>query len=76
MIKCKKSFNPTIIYAIKNTSLRDITGKNGDKVGDEFDITARFPISQYIFTFIGYSHFWGGDFTKRATQIISNAGTF
>ncbi len=55
------------------TGLRDRTGKSGDKVGEEFYITARFPINQFVSTSIGYSHFWAGDFTKRATKIVSNA---
>lgn len=54
-------------------SLRDRTGKSGDKVGEEFDVTARFPISKFVSTAIGYTHFWAGDFTKRAVNISSNA---
>lgn len=55
------------------TSLRDRTGRSGDKVGEEFDVTARFSINKFVNTSIGYSHFWADNFTKRATQIPSNA---
>ncbi len=55
------------------TSLRDRTGKSGDKIGEELDITARFPINKFVYTSIGYTHFWAGDFTKRAAGIASNA---
>jgi hypothetical protein len=54
-------------------ALKDSTGRSGDKVGEELDITARFPINKFIYTSIGYTHFWAGDFTKRASKIASNA---
>lgn len=54
-------------------SLRDRTGVSGSEIGEEFDITARFPINKHMNTSIGYSHFMAGDFTKHATQIVSNA---
>ncbi len=54
-------------------ALRDLTGKSGGNVGEELDITARFPINQFIYTSIGYTHFWAGDFTKSASKIKSNA---
>ena len=54
-------------------NLRDRTGKSGDKVGEELDITARFPLNKFIYTSIGYTHFWAGNFTKRASTIASNA---
>lgn len=54
-------------------TLRDRTGVSGSKIGEEFDITARFPINKYVNTSIGYAHFMAGDFTKNATQIVSNA---
>lgn len=54
-------------------ALRDRTGRSGDKVGEEVDITARFPINQFIYTSISYTHFWAGDFTKRASKIATNA---
>jgi hypothetical protein len=54
-------------------ALRDRTGRSGDKVGEELDITARFPINKFIYASIGYTHFWAGDFTRRASKIASNA---
>jgi len=53
-------------------TLRDTKGLSGSDIGEEFDITARFPINSQIYTSIGYAHFMAGNFTKNATQISSN----
>ncbi len=53
-------------------TLRDTKGLSGSDIGEEFDITARFPINNQIYTSIGYAHFMAGNFTKNATQIASN----
>ncbi len=53
-------------------TLRDTKGLSGSDIGEEFDITARFPINSQIYTSIGYAHFMAGNFTKNATQIASN----
>ncbi len=54
-------------------SLIDRTGRSGDRIGEEFDITARFPINKFVNTSIGYAHFWAGDYTKHATQLVANS---
>lgn len=53
-------------------TLIDATGRSGGDIGEEFDITVRFPINNHIYTSIGYAHFMAGDFTKNAVQIAGN----
>ncbi len=46
----------------------DRTGKSGTDVGTEFDIRARWQIHPRVEAILGYSHFWGGDFTTKAIR--------
>lgn len=44
---------------------RDVTGQSGDFLGHNFDIRARYKLTERIDTTVGYSHFVSGDFTRN-----------
>ncbi len=44
---------------------RDITGRSGDFIGHNFDIRARYKLTERIDTTVGYSHFVSGNFTRN-----------
>jgi hypothetical protein len=44
---------------------RDVTGQSGDFIGHNFDVRARYKLTERIDTTIGYSHFVGGNFTRN-----------
>ncbi|PTR15707.1 alginate export protein [Nitrosospira sp. Nsp2] len=44
---------------------RDVTGRSGDFIGHNFDIRARYKLTERIDTTIGYSHFVSGNFTRH-----------
>ncbi len=44
---------------------RDATGRSGDFIGHNFDIRARYKLTERIDTTIGYSHFVSGNFTRN-----------
>jgi hypothetical protein len=44
---------------------RDLTGRSGDFIGHNFDVRARYKLTERIDTTIGYSHFVGGNFTRN-----------
>jgi hypothetical protein len=44
---------------------RDPTGRAGTDVGEEFDFTTNFHLSNHQDLFIGYSHFFAGEFIRR-----------
>lgn len=52
--------------AIRNPGFnRDPTGQSGDFIGHNFDIRARYKLTGYIDTTVGYSHFTSGEFTRN-----------
>ncbi|MDN5754101.1 MAG: alginate export family protein [Nitrosospira sp.] len=46
-------------------SNRDATGNSGDFIGHAFDVRARYKLTDYIDTTVGYSHFVSGEFTRN-----------
>ena len=44
---------------------RDVTGRSGDFIGHNFDIRARYKLTDRIDTTVGYSHFVSGNFTRN-----------
>ena len=48
-----------------NANLRDPQGDSGRFIGHELDIRARYPITRFLDTTIGYAHFEPGGWTKR-----------
>lgn len=46
-------------------SNRDASGNSGDFIGHNFDIRARYNLTKYINTTIGYSHFTSGEFVRN-----------
>ncbi len=49
-------------------AIRDVTGRSGSGIGHEFDIRARWQITDQVETIIGYAHFIPGDFTRHAIR--------
>lgn len=49
-------------------AIRDTTGRSGSRIGHEFDIRARWQITDQIETILGYAHFVPGDFTRNAIR--------
>ena len=55
-------------YLRANSSVgtsRDPNGTYGSHIGDEFDIRARYALTQSTEITIGYSHFKAGSFTEK-----------
>lgn len=48
--------------------IRDVTGRSGSGIGHEFDIRARWQITDQVETIIGYAHFTPGDFTRNTIR--------
>lgn len=52
--------------AIRNPGFnRDPSGQSGDYIGHAFDVRARYKLTGYIDTTVGYSHFVNGEFTRN-----------
>ncbi|RFC36416.1 MAG: Alginate export [Candidatus Nitrotoga sp. LAW] len=52
-------------------NLRDITGKSGKDIGDEFDMRAQFSVNKHLSMVVGYSYFMAGDFAKATSQKVT-----
>jgi hypothetical protein len=48
-----------------NANLRDPTGRSGDFMGHEFDMRARYPLTDRVDATLGYAHFEPGGWTKN-----------
>ena len=47
---------------------RDITGNSGSAIGHEFDIRARWQLTDHWEAILGYAHFTAGSFTRNAIR--------
>jgi hypothetical protein len=47
---------------------RDMTGESGSAIGHEFDIRARWQLTDDWEAILGYAHFTAGSFTRRAIR--------
>ncbi len=57
---------------------RDPTGRSGDEIGQELDLTAILSIMDRVEFQLGYSRFWGGEFIDATNPpgVSGNASFF